>query len=79
VILTAPPLSEGYEGVELAQAADMVLPVIEAETTRKPVLQSLLTQLQDAGAIVLGAILLGRRSHIPPVVYRLLIERKWRG
>ena len=79
VILTAPPLSEGYEGVELAQAADRVLPVIEAETTRKPVLQSLLTQLQDAGAIVLGAILLGRRSHIPPVVYRLLIERKWRG
>ncbi|GAA0666908.1 uncharacterized protein involved in exopolysaccharide biosynthesis [Sphingomonas insulae] len=78
VIVTAPPVAEGFEGIELALSVDAVVPVIEAEATRRPVARNMLTQLRDAGAHVLGAVLLGRKSHIPQWVYRLVIERNLR-
>jgi uncharacterized protein involved in exopolysaccharide biosynthesis len=78
VVVTAPPLTDGFEGVELAQVVDHVVPVIEAEATRQPVAARLLVQVGEAGGTVLGAILLGRRSYIPGWAYRVLIERRWR-
>lgn len=76
VIVTAPPIAHGFEGIELAQSVDGVVAVIEAEVTRRPVARNMLCQLRDAGAPLLGTILLGRRSHIPLRLYRLLFERR---
>lgn len=76
IVVTAPPMAVGYEGIELSQAVDVVVPVVEAEATRRPVARTLVTQLRDAGAVLIGAILLGRRWHIPQRLYRLLIERR---
>lgn len=78
VVVTAPPVADGFEGVELAQSVDGVVAVIEAEATRRPVARAMMAQLRDAAAPMLGAVLLGRRSHIPPRLYRLLFERRLR-
>lgn len=78
IVVTAPPTTEGFESIELARAVDFVVPVIEAEVTRRPVARSMVTQLDDSGANAIGAILLGRRSHIPQWLYRLVIERRVR-
>ena len=77
VVITAPPTSEGYESIELATLVDLVAPVVEAECTRRPVIRSLLKQLDEIGARTLGLVLLERRSHIPGWLYRLLIERRF--
>lgn len=77
VVVTAPPTALGYESIELAAAVDAVVPVIEAERTRRPVVRSLIRQLDDIGAHTLGVVLLERRSHIPAWLYRLVIERRF--
>lgn len=76
VIVTAPSMADGSEGIELAESVDQVVTVIEAEKTRRPAATRLLEQLCERGNHVAGAILLGRRSYIPPLVYRLLFERR---
>jgi len=79
VVVTAPPVSDGFEGIELSQAVDCVLPVVEAEATRRPVAKRLIAQLHEAGGAILGVVMLGRRSHIPQWAYRLLIDRRLRA
>ncbi len=75
VIVTAPPTTESFESIELSRSADLVVPVVQAEVTRGPVLKSLMMQLEEVGSPILGAVLIGRRSYIPQSLYRLLFER----
>jgi hypothetical protein len=79
VVVTAPPTTLSFEGIELSHTADHVLLVLEAETTRRPVAKDLVSQVFDAGGPVIGAILLGRRHYIPQWLYDRLIERGSRG
>jgi cellulose biosynthesis protein BcsQ len=76
VIVTGPPTTASFETIELASIADVVLLVLEAEQTRRPVARDLVTQVEYTGAKILGVMLLGRRQHIPQSLYRLLIERR---
>jgi len=76
VIVTAPPTTASFESIELAQVVNVVLLVLEAEQTRRPVARDLVSQVENAGAGILGVMLLGRRQHIPQWLYRLLIERR---
>ncbi|TPG49498.1 hypothetical protein EAH76_19260 [Sphingomonas glacialis] len=75
VVVTAPPTTLSFEGIELSHTADHVLLVLEAEATRRPVAKDLLSQVLDAGGPVIGAVLLGRRHYIPQWLYGLLLER----
>jgi Mrp family chromosome partitioning ATPase len=75
VVVTAPPTSESFESVQMAHAADVVLMVVQAESTRQPVARDLLAQVQHMGKAVAGVILLGRRQYIPQWLYRIAIER----
>lgn len=76
VIVTGPPTTASFETIELSSIVDVVMLVIEAEQTRRPVARDLVTQVEYTGAKILGVMLLGRRQHIPQVLYRLLIERR---
>ena len=58
---------DAHEAVERVRAV---------HANKCPVARTLVTQLRDAGAVLIGAILLGRRWHIPQRLYRLLIERR---
>jgi uncharacterized protein involved in exopolysaccharide biosynthesis len=78
VIVTAPPIVKSFEAIELSPLIDHVIPVIEAEATRRPLVARLAMLVAEAGGTMFGAILLDRRSHIPPFVYRLLIDRRLR-
>ena len=75
VIITAPPTTEAFESIELAQSVDLVVPVLGAETSRRPVVRAMLAQVGDVAGTILGAVLLGRRSYIPQWLYRLTIDR----
>lgn len=75
LIVTAPPTTGSFDGIELAQIATAALIVVEAERTRRPVVRDLVAQVEAVGSI-LGVMLLGRRQHIPQFLYRLLVERR---
>jgi hypothetical protein len=56
----------------LARMVSGVVYVIEAERTRRPVIDQALQSLEAAGARVIGAVLTNRRLYIPRWVYRWL-------
>ena len=72
IIIVAPPLREDISALNLAQSVDFVAPVVVSEKTRKPALTSLLRDLDQMGANLLGMVMLERRSHIPKAIYRLV-------
>jgi Mrp family chromosome partitioning ATPase len=51
---------------------DGVVVVIAAESTRAPIVMSLLERLQGQGAPILGAVLNKRKVYIPHLIYRWL-------
>ena len=75
VVITSPPVAAGPEALLLSQAVDHVIVVVECEVTRRPVLVELLRQLAQLNVEVTGLMLLGRRSHIPGWLYKLLFNR----
>ena len=72
VVIDAPPANHGLLGLALANKADGVVLVIEAERTRTPIAAATLQSLAVNNAKVLGAVLNKRRFHIPRFVYRWL-------
>jgi uncharacterized protein involved in exopolysaccharide biosynthesis len=76
VILTAPPASSYFESVETAPLADLVLLVLQAEETRKPVAEAIVEQVAHMGARVSGLIMTGRRYLIPGWVYRMVLDKR---
>ena len=72
VVVDAPALERSNRGVTLAAHMDAVVIVVEAETTRGPVLGRLIDLLQRSGAPVVGTVLNKRKYYIPNAVYRWL-------
>jgi len=66
------PASKGVDGIMLSASMDGVVVVIAAESTRSPIVMSLLERLQGQGAPVLGAVLNKRKFYIPQLIYRWL-------
>jgi hypothetical protein len=70
VIVHAPPASESFTGIENAPLADATVLAVRAEVSRKPILLDLKTQVQDAGARLIGIAMTHRRGYIPQIIYR---------
>lgn len=69
IVIDAPSLQTSSDGIALATMADATVLVIEAETTRHPVIENLHETLIAAGAKVVGTVLNKRRRYIPDGVY----------
>jgi uncharacterized protein involved in exopolysaccharide biosynthesis/Mrp family chromosome partitioning ATPase len=72
VVVHAPPVSRSFTGVANSHLADATILAVRAEKTRKPVVQGLKDQVQEAGGWIVGVILTHRKSYIPAFIYRFL-------
>jgi Mrp family chromosome partitioning ATPase len=70
VVIDAPSLKDSSDGIGLAVRADATILVVEAETTRQPVIENLRDTLTGAGAKIIGVIMNKRRYYIPAKVYQ---------
>jgi len=70
VIIDAPSLQESPEGITLAAHADATVMVVEAETTRQPVVEHLRDTLLAADVKITGVVMNKRRYYIPASVYQ---------
>jgi polysaccharide biosynthesis transport protein len=68
-IVDAPPLSRYADAVALGQLADGLVLVLEANSTRREVAQSIAANLKAAKVRVLGAVLNKRTFPIPESLY----------
>ena len=72
VVIDLPAAAHSRLGLAVAPYCDGVAVVLEAERTRAPVVDHMVSQLRTMRARVLGAVLNRRRFHLPQRVYRLL-------
>lgn len=72
IIIDAPPLDECSDAAGFARAADGLVLVIQANSTRREVGQHAKSVLDAGGVSVLGAVLNKRAFPIPESVYRRL-------
>jgi len=72
VLIDAPPLNQHSDAVALAQLADGLIIVIEADVTRRETARKVMETLSQAGVKVLGAVLNKRMFPIPEKLYRQL-------
>lgn len=70
IILQAPPVRVSSDAINAARFADGVVIVIQADSTRREVVNRALDLLRSAKARIAGAVLTDRRQTIPGVVYR---------
>ena len=70
VVIDAPSLKESPDGIGLAARANATVLVVEAETTRQPVIENLRDTLDAAGAKIVGIVMNKRRYYIPSKVYQ---------
>ncbi|WP_087686238.1 MULTISPECIES: exopolysaccharide transport family protein [unclassified Pandoraea] len=70
IVVHAPPSSQSFTGIENASLADATVLVVRAESTRKPVIAGLKSQVEDAGGHLIGVALTHRRGYIPAAIYR---------
>jgi hypothetical protein len=70
IVIDAPSLKESPDGISLAAHADAVVMVVEAETTRQPVIENLRDTLIAADAKIAGIVMNKRRYYIPAKVYQ---------
>ena len=70
VVIDAPSLKDSADGIGLAAHADATILVVEAETTRQPVIENLRDTLASAGAKIIGVVMNKRRYYIPARVYQ---------
>ncbi|WP_372014670.1 GumC family protein [Tistrella mobilis] len=72
VIVDAPATRNSFVALRLAPVVDGSILVVRAEHTRAPVAGNTRDQILDAGGDMLGAVVTGRRFHIPRAIYRWL-------
>ncbi|MEN2976145.1 lipopolysaccharide biosynthesis protein [Tistrella bauzanensis] len=72
VIIDAPATRSSFVALRLAPVIDGSILVIRSEHTRSPVAANTRDQVLDAGGDMLGAVVTGRRFHIPRAIYRWL-------
>ncbi len=72
VLVDSPALSLGNEGVVLSRAAEGVILVLKANSSRRGAARKTIEDLQSAGVRILGAILNQRTYPIPKAIYDML-------
>jgi Mrp family chromosome partitioning ATPase len=72
VLIDAPALNLGNDGIMLSQAAEGVVLVLKANASRREAARVAVQELQDAGGRVLGAVLNQRTFPIPQAIYSKL-------
>lgn len=72
VLLAVPNYGASHLGLRLAPTVDATVLVLRAEETRIPVAMRMREEVLDAGGDILGAVVTGRRFHLPRMVYRWL-------
>jgi Mrp family chromosome partitioning ATPase len=72
VILDCPPVIDSGGSLVLPTKADATVLVLEAERTRREVVQRAKTSILNSGARILGVVLNKKRYHIPKVLYKYL-------
>jgi len=70
IVIDAPPAPQSLTAIRLAQVVDGSILVVRAEHSRLPAVRHLCAQLLGAGGDMFGAIMTGRRFHIPKALYR---------
>ncbi len=75
VVVTAPPAYTWFESLELTTVSDLNVLILTAEKTRKPVVETILSQAGYIGGSVDGAVMTGRKYYIPGWAYRMLLGR----
>ena len=71
-VVDTPAASKSVDGLVVSSLADLVVLVVEAETTRVPVVNDLRDLIQSRGANLAGVVLNKRRFYIPEAIYRRL-------
>lgn len=72
VLVDSPALSLGNESVVLSRAAEGVILVLKANSSRRGTARKTIEDLQSAGVRILGAILNQRTYPIPKAIYDML-------
>jgi Mrp family chromosome partitioning ATPase len=72
ILIDAPALSLANDGMVLGRAADGVVLVLKADSSRRDVARKMVQDLQNAGVHRLGAILNQRTFPIPQAIYSKL-------
>jgi Mrp family chromosome partitioning ATPase len=70
ILVDAPAPRDSLVGLRLAGIVDGSILTVRCEHTRAPVASHLASQLLGAGGDLFGAVVTGRRFHIPKVIYR---------
>jgi Mrp family chromosome partitioning ATPase len=69
VLIDAPALSLGRDSIVLGRAAEGVILVLKANSSRREAARKAVQDLQNAGVRILGAVLNQRTFPIPQVIY----------
>jgi receptor protein-tyrosine kinase len=72
VLIDAPALTPGNDGIMLGRAAEGVVLVLKANASRREAARKAVQDLQNAGARILGAVLNQRTFPIPQAIYSKL-------
>lgn len=72
IVLDLPAASSSRLGLMSAALCDGVVVVLEAEKTRAPVVENLISSLRAVRAPILGTVMNRRRFHLPKRVYQWL-------
>lgn len=69
-VIDAQPVHASSDGLALSRLVDQVILVVEAESTRIPVIQELCSRLSALDARIAGIVLNKRNFYIPQFLYR---------
>jgi Mrp family chromosome partitioning ATPase len=69
-VVDCPPFSDSFDGLAISSLVDRVVVVVEAESTRLPVVAELCDRLSVQNAPVAGVVFNKRRFYIPRFIYR---------
>jgi capsular exopolysaccharide synthesis family protein len=72
VLIDCPPTTVSSESITLSRKADGVVLVLEAESTRYPVAETVCQQITKADGKVVGTVFNKRRYYIPGSIYKRL-------
>ncbi len=72
ILIDSSPATTSPDGVRLSRFVDGVVLVVEAEKTRKPVIENLKNQIDRNGGNILGIVFNKHRHHIPDAIYKRL-------
>jgi protein-tyrosine kinase len=71
-IVDSPPLTDSFDGLAVSGLVDRVVVIMEAESTRLPVVSELCDRLTQQQAPIAGVVFNKRRFYIPRFIYRWL-------